>query len=83
VNGDGLDDVYYLRSGPPGEDRRDVMLLNSRGGHRFREMNIPQARKGLGEAVTTIDYDNNGLDDFIVENGHRHWPGPIRLVAFG
>lgn len=82
VDGNRRDDIYYLRSGPANNDRRDFMLVNKRGGHRFRELRIPQTRKGVGEAVTTIDYDRNGLDDFIVQNGHRRARGPIRLIAF-
>jgi hypothetical protein len=45
-------------------------------------MSIPQTHRGLGEAVTAIDYDRNGLTDFIVQNGRHDNRGPIRLIAF-
>jgi hypothetical protein len=83
VNGDARTDIYLLRSGPDaGADRSDRMLVNRGGGKRFRTMSIPQTHRGLGEAVTAIDYDRNGLTDFIVQNGRHDNRGPIRLIAF-
>jgi FG-GAP-like repeat len=83
VNGDGRNDVYLLRSGPrAGADGSDRMLLNRRGGRRFKPMSIPQTHRGLGEAVTAVDYDRNGLTDFVVQNGRLDNRGPIRLIAF-
>ena len=81
VNGDARNDIYLLRSGPRGgADRSDRMLLNR--GKRFAAMTIPQTHRGVGEAVSAIDYDRNGLTDFIVQNGRHDNRGPIRLVAF-
>ena len=90
VNGDGLTALYLLRAGPPAAedggvpttDEPDRMLLNRRGGKRFVPIPIPQTRLGVGQSVTTIDHDRNGLDDFIVMNGRASSKGPIRLVAF-
>lgn len=82
VSGDGRDDVYCLRAGPFNHDLRDLMLVNRRRGRRFVPVHIPQTTRGIGEAVEAIDYDRNGLTDFIVENGHRDAAGPIRLIAF-
>jgi hypothetical protein len=82
INGDGRDDIYFLRSGERDADLRDLMLLNRRGGRRFVRTPMPQTRKGVGEAVESLDYDHNGLADFLVMNGHRKAAGPIRLIAF-
>lgn len=90
VNGDGLDDVYVLRTGHyikrfnanVNGDHPDRMLVNHGSGHRFRNMLIPQTRRGIGDAVTPIDYDRNGLTDFIVMNGFMKAEGPTRLIAF-
>ncbi len=83
VDGDSRTDIYLLRSGPrAGADRSDRMLLNRGGGKRFKTMSIPQTHRGVGEAVTPIDYDRNGLTDFIVQNGRLDNRGPIRLIAF-
>jgi hypothetical protein len=83
VNGDARNDIYLLRSGPRrGADRSDRMLLNRGGGSGFATMSIPQTHRGVGEAVTAIDYDRNGLTDFIVQNGRHDNRGPIRLISF-
>jgi hypothetical protein len=58
------------------------MLVSRGGGKRFKTMSIPQTHRGVGEAVTAIDYDRNGLTDFIVQNGRYDNRGPIRLIAF-
>ena len=81
VNGDRRGDVYVVRAGPR-NDRTDLMLLNRRSGRRFVKFPIPQSTRGIGDSVTSIDYDRNGLDDFIVMNGHLRARGPIRLIAF-
>ncbi len=82
INGDGRDDVYLLRSGRFNHDARDVMLLNRRNGHRMRKVRIPQTRLGIGEAVTSLDYDRDGSADFLVQNGHRKAKGPTRMISF-
>ncbi|HSI79810.1 MAG TPA: VCBS repeat-containing protein [Solirubrobacterales bacterium] len=81
VNGDGLDDVFVLRSGKPDADFGDLLLVNRGQGRRFVNMAIPQTRRGLGESVTAIDYTGNGLTDFVVMNGLRNHEGLIRLIA--
>ena len=38
---------------------------------------------GSAESVTAIDYDKNGLMDFLVLNGKgADNPGPVQLIAF-
>jgi hypothetical protein len=90
INGDGRPDIYVLRQSryvdsrgdQQAPDAFDLMLINKRGGKRFTRRPIPQTRLGIGDSVDTIDYDRNGLDDFIVLNGYRKATGPVRLVAF-
>lgn len=81
VDGDGLDDVFVLRSGEPDADFDDLLLVNRDQGRRFVNMAIPQSRRGLGESVTALDYTGNGLTDFVVMNGLRNNEGLIRLIA--
>lgn len=89
ANGDGRTDVYIVRRNDFNENRPadaqmdagDRMFI-AHGGSRLRKQDIPQDNRGIGEAVTVIDYDQNGLDDFIVQNGHRQARGPTRLIAF-
>jgi hypothetical protein len=43
---------------------------------------LPDTRPGSAESVTAIDYDRNGLMDFLVLNGRGTGnPGPIQLIA--
>ena len=46
-------------------------------------MAVPRAANGSAESVTAIDYDRNGLTDFLVLNGKGAlYPGPVQLLAF-
>lgn len=85
VDGDGDDDLYVMRGGPKDEevpDEPDLMLETVKDGRNYRRIDIPQTTEGRGDAVSAIDYDDNGLSDFIVLNGHSNVRGPVRLVAF-
>jgi hypothetical protein len=82
INGDDRPDIYFLRSGKPDHDAPDLALVNRRGGRAFKRVPVPPSRQGVGESVEAIDYDNDGFTEFLVANGHREWPGPIRLIGF-
>lgn len=84
VNGDRHHDLYVLQGNRPGyaENLPDLMLLNNGYGTRFSETPIPQTREGRADTVSSIDYDRNGLTDFIVLNGRNLTKGPVQLVAF-
>jgi hypothetical protein len=80
VNGDGLDDIYIVRSN--GErNSADVMLVNRKRGTSWTSMLIPQVYSGSGEDAFAIDHDGNGMDDFLVLNG-QNTRGPIQLTGF-
>jgi len=57
------------------------MLLNRKNGRRWSSMIIPQVSGGAGDDAFAIDHDGNGLDDFLVLNGHNS-RGPVELIAF-
>ncbi|MEA2027197.1 MAG: VCBS repeat-containing protein, partial [Chloroflexota bacterium] len=80
VNGDGRGDLYIVRSNGA-RNYPDVMLVNRNGGAGWSSMIIPQVFAGDGEDAYAIDHDGNGLDDFIVLNGHNQ-RGPTQLIAF-
>lgn len=85
VDGDADRDLYVVqgqRGAGDAPDQPDLMLRNRRGGHRFGEIPIPQTTAGRGDTVAAIDYDENGLRDFLVLNGRLATEGPVRLVAF-
>ena len=54
--------------------------MSRKGGTKFRSVKIPQTSKGTADDVFAIDYDKNGLTDFVVLNG-RSKTGPIQLLA--
>ncbi len=57
------------------------MLLNRRGGRGFKRIRIPQTRRGKGDYVTSLDFDQNGRTDFLVMNGSHKSRGPVRLLV--
>jgi hypothetical protein len=83
VNGDGTPDVYVVQAGNAAGNIDDVMLLNATVGTAvdFVAMSIPQVTAGVGQSAFPIDYDGNGLTDFLVLNGQGQ-AGPLELVAF-
>jgi len=83
VNGDGRPDLYVLQgSAPASTNMPDLMLLNNGDGTTFMQMIIPETDVGNADTVEPIDYDENGLTDFIVLNGGSKAPGPVQLIAF-
>ncbi len=83
VNGDGQLDVYVVQAGDASGNVDDAMLLNATVGTSvdFVPMTIPQVSTGIGQSAFPIDYDGNGLTDFLVLNGQNE-PGPLELIAF-
>jgi hypothetical protein len=79
ANGDGLADIYVLR-GDGSKNRADVLLLSQDGGRAFVSVAIPQTRRGSADDVIALDYDGNGLTDFVVLNGRKK-AGPVQLLA--
>jgi hypothetical protein len=80
VNGDKRNDLYLVRSGQE-RNSPDVLLLNQGKGSKWSSLVIPQVYSGAGDDAYAIDHDGNGLDDFLVLNGHNA-RGPTQLVAF-
>jgi len=64
-------------------NRADQLLVNNGKGTRFTSVKIPQAgpKNGRGDDVVALDYDRNGLTDFVVVNGKGKDAGPIQLLA--
>jgi hypothetical protein len=80
VNGDRRGDIYVVRSNGV-RNSADVMLINRNGGSAWSAVTIPQVNGGAGEDAYAIDHDGNGLDDFLVLNGHNA-RGPLQLIGF-
>ncbi len=58
-----------------------LMLVNGGDGTSFTNIEIPQPGFGNPDDVLALDYDHNGLTDFLTLNGLGA-PGPLRLTAF-
>jgi hypothetical protein len=82
VNGDSRPDIYVLSGQSDTANPPDTLLINDGDGRSFTKMTIPETASGCGDDVFPIDYDHNGLSDFIVLNGCNDTPGPVQLIAF-
>lgn len=80
VDGDDRADLYIATGGVPNQP--DVMLVNDGSGTSFTDVAIPQTTAGSGEAVAALDYNRNGMDDFVVMNGWHNTKGPVQLISF-
>ncbi len=79
VNGDGRPDLYVAQRTAGNDDH--LMLVNDGTGTSVTSIGIPQASFGSADDVLSLDYDGNGLTDFLVLNGLTS-PGPVKLIAF-
>lgn len=86
VNGDDRPDVYVMRGRGGGDGNApDHVYLNDGNGSGFTRMSsVPSTSQGEADSVAPIDYDGNGLTDFLVLNGGEGGggPGPVQLIAF-
>jgi hypothetical protein len=81
-NRDDRLDIYVVRSqqDPSLPNPSDLMLLSTPTG--WTQVSIPQTSAGCGATVSVLDFDGNGLDDYLVSNGARGVAGPTQLIAF-
>jgi Bacterial Ig-like domain/FG-GAP-like repeat len=87
VNSDNRPDIYVMRgTDTAGNNAPDQVYLNDGSGASFTQMSsIPSTSQGTPDSVAPIDYDGNGLTDFLVLNGggeNESGPGPVELIAF-
>jgi hypothetical protein len=80
VNGDHNPDLYIVGGRAANANAPDYLLLgNTSGG--FTTHAIPETTIGCGNHAYAIDYNKDGLTDFLVLNGCDHFPGPIQLLS--
>jgi len=80
VNGDGMDDIY-LQLGSFTTNLPDLVLVNDGTGRHWTPMAVPSTGAGTAESVVPLDWDGNGLTDFLVLNGETRG-GPVQLISF-
>jgi hypothetical protein len=83
VNADHNPDVYVVGGGTGTANAPDFLLLgNASGG--FTTHPIPETTVGQGDHAYALDYNRDGLTDFLVLNGggdSSNTPGPIQLLT--
>jgi hypothetical protein len=86
VNSDNRPDLYVMRgTDTAGNNAPDQVYLNDGGGASFLMSSIPSTSQGEADSVVPLDYDGNGLTDFLVLDGggeKESGPGPVELIAF-
>jgi hypothetical protein len=83
VNADHNPDIYIVDGRAGNSNTPDYLLLgNASGG--FTTQPVPETTTGDGDRVYPLDYNRDGLTDFLVLNGGGDWsntPGPIQLLT--
>jgi hypothetical protein len=83
VNGDHNPDIYVVGGRTGNANAPDSLLLgNATGG--FTTQPIPETTVGYGDHVYALDYNRDGLTDFLVLNGggdNANVAGPIQLLT--
>ena len=83
VNGDHNPDIYVVCGRAGTANAPDHLLLGDASGG-FTTQPIPQASAGVGDRAYPLDYNHDGLTDFLVLNGTGDGgavPGPIQLLT--
>jgi hypothetical protein len=78
VNGDGRPDLYVAQG--VSRERNDLLFVNKGMGRSLRAVAVSGTGQGRADDVVALDYDHNGLDDFLVFNGNEA-VGPVQLIA--
>jgi hypothetical protein len=80
VNHDHNPDIYLVCGQAGGANAPDFLLRgNASGG--FTKQSIPQTTAGIGDQAYALDYNHDGLTDFLVLNGQVPSSGPIQLLT--
>jgi hypothetical protein len=80
VNGDHNPDIYVVGGRTGSTNAPDFLLLGDATGG-FTTQSIPETTAGGGDQVYPLDYNRDGLTDFLVLNGQVPNPGPLQLLS--
>jgi hypothetical protein len=81
VNGDHNPDIYVTNGKTASLTNAPDSLLIGNATGRFTSQPIPQTSLGQGDHAYPIDYNGDGLSDFLVLNGRDQYQGPIQLIT--
>jgi FG-GAP-like repeat len=87
-DGDGDNDIYVVEGCVRRRNRDDVLLVNDGSGRHFLLRRMDRVRYGCGDTAATLDFDRDGMDEFVVLNGGgKDQPldldGPDQLLTMG
>jgi hypothetical protein len=86
-DGDGDTDAYVVEGCVRGRNMPDWLLLNGPGPSAFEPRRVARVASGCGDTAEAIDFDRDGMDEFVVLNGggtDQSLPrGPEQLLTLG
>jgi hypothetical protein len=86
-DGDGDTDVYVVEGCVSGRNMPDWLLVNEPGRRTFESQSVARLGSGCGDTAEAIDFDGDGMDEFVVLNGsgtHQgRVQGPEQLLTLG
>jgi hypothetical protein len=86
-DGDGDTDVYLVEGCVRGRNMPDWLLVNEAGPSAYEPRRVARVQDGCGDTAEAIDFDGDGMDEFVVLNGggtDQALPrGPEQLLTLG
>ncbi len=80
-------DLLIVQGCKDGTNVDDLLLLNDGTGSGWREHELPSGAAGCGDVATALDFDRDGMKDFVVMNGAGQGGpatlGPDQLLTMG
>ena len=82
VNADHNPDVYVVAGkGGSVTNQADLLRIGTPTGTFPTQLPVPESSVGQGDHAYPIDYNRDGLTDFLVLNGRDTNPGPFQLLS--
>jgi FG-GAP-like repeat len=69
IDGDGDPDILIVQGCLGRVNVDDVLLLNRGDGRSYTVKSVPHERLGCGDRAASLDFDRDGMADFVVLNG--------------
>jgi hypothetical protein len=69
IDGDGAPDILAVEGCLDRVNIDDVLLMNGGDGRSYTEKAVPPEALGCGDRAAALDFDRDGMDDFVVLNG--------------